>query len=287
VLPGEIISNVVVRLNVLADHWRPDGGLYHGLYGFHIESMLIEGNVVDHNGWSDSVGRDVADNVGGASTHKHNIYINPAYPPESARNIVIRYNVISRASSHGIQGKVGHNCYRNLFIKNPIACHQGFGGDQQYVGYGVRQDPVFRDNVCVAAADIDSGNLRGVGLWTTCVDNLLFENNLFLDNGTSSTSNETYWLERDFPIEISMINNRSVNWPSQLPMRGTNNFTPVILADTGNVYSGLTLTASAQSLANILKTDSYLNALKVDRRRLGVDIAQLKADMDLLQGGVQ
>jgi hypothetical protein len=56
--------------------------------------------------------------------------------------------------------------------------------------------------------------------------------------------------------------------------------------ESGNDFSGNGLTATAQQLADRLKSDAYIDSLKASRARLGVDIAQLKADMAAIRAGI-
>ena len=46
------------------------------------------------------------------------------------------------------------------------------------------------------------------------------------------------------------------------------------------------MTSAGQTLADQLKSDAYIAALKSSRVRLGVDIEQLKADMSAIRAGI-
>lgn len=61
-----------------------------GIYASHVDGLLIEQNLLDHNGWNEDVASACA------TMYNHNMYLN-------ADNLVIRENFISRASSMGIK----------------------------------------------------------------------------------------------------------------------------------------------------------------------------------------
>ncbi len=56
----------------------------------HVNHLTIEGNVFDHNGWNEDVSSACA------TMYNHNMYLN-------ANGLVIRDNIIARASSMGIK----------------------------------------------------------------------------------------------------------------------------------------------------------------------------------------
>jgi len=61
-----------------------------GMYASHVTNLTIEGNVFDHNGWNEDVSSACA------TMYNHNMYLN-------ADGLVIRDNIIARASSMGIK----------------------------------------------------------------------------------------------------------------------------------------------------------------------------------------
>lgn len=107
------VSHVGVRRNQVIDAY-PDQSMSVGLYMSNTSSVLIEGNVFDHNGWNDKVAP--------ATIYGHNVYLS-----ESNSDVYIRSNIISNAGSHGLQARSGGTIQGNLFINNPIGLLFGNG----------------------------------------------------------------------------------------------------------------------------------------------------------------
>ena len=61
------------------------------MYTKHVEGLLIEENVFDHNGWAPDVEESAC-----ATMYNHNLYL-------TANDLVVRGNVIARAASIGIK----------------------------------------------------------------------------------------------------------------------------------------------------------------------------------------
>ena len=154
--PGARLSNVRVRRCQVLDAWSAGGAFSgQGLYAAGCDSLLIEDNVFDHNGWNDAV-PGAAPNV-----YRHNLYV-------SADNsaVTVRGNVIANAASHGLQLRCGGDVAGNLFLAN--ALHSLLAGARGR----------FRNNVVLGGRDIDASNPRGFGLTLACADGRA-ERNLF------------------------------------------------------------------------------------------------------------
>ena len=89
-------ENVEVRRNVIElnyhintcgqnNEFRPSG-----MYSSHVTGLTVEGNIFDHNGWNEDVESACA------TMYNHNMYLN-------ADNLIVRDNIIARASSMGIK----------------------------------------------------------------------------------------------------------------------------------------------------------------------------------------
>ncbi len=89
-------QNVQVRRNVIEKNYHINtcgqNSAYRpsGMYASHVNVLLIEGNLFDHNGWNEDVESACA------TMFNHNMYLN-------ADNLVVRDNIIARASSMGIK----------------------------------------------------------------------------------------------------------------------------------------------------------------------------------------
>ncbi len=124
---GAVYDGVELRRNVIEQAYhvgtcnqnatfRPSG-----LYTDLVNHLTIEGNVFDHNGWSSAV------STACASMYNHNLYLD-------AKALVIKDNIIARASSMGIKlrsdttGGVGDvTIENNLLVDGEIGI--GIGGN--------------------------------------------------------------------------------------------------------------------------------------------------------------
>ena len=92
----EHYDGVEVRRNVIEQSYHVgtcgQNSTYRpsGMYSSHVNNLTIEGNVFDHNGWNEEVSEACA------TMYNHNMYLN-------ADGLVVRDNIIARASSMGIK----------------------------------------------------------------------------------------------------------------------------------------------------------------------------------------
>lgn len=143
---GSGVRNLKVRRCVFVDAHCSDahsqGAFVSGVYG-----GLFEENVFDKNGFKPGVAE--------ATIFNHNMYIT-----NGTTDIVLRRNIISDGSSHGIQLRSGGEIRENLIYKNAIGVLLG-GGDTVDVG-GVEGQMI--DNVILAGKDITPSIRRGYGI---------------------------------------------------------------------------------------------------------------------------
>jgi hypothetical protein len=281
-VPTTPLSNLQFRLNLVADAWAPSAqALVHGLFVYNVNGLLLEGNIVDHNGWNPAATRATPPDQGGATTRKHNIYI---ARPGSGN--VARFNYISRASSHGIHFRNGGHLHDNLFVRNPISWQYGYGGDGNADKYGLTPAGVVENNITLDSDDINTstGDIRGVNGWITNATGVTIDDNIAIDNTTSPGNDAHLQLDVNFPVGATISNNVSIHWPGDLRMgRGSASLS---IVESGNNFQASGLTPSAQQLADQLKSDAYISSLKTSRARLGVDIGQLKANMSAIRAGI-
>lgn len=100
-------SGITIRRSILTNGYKIGGG-GGGLYFHGIDSILVEENLIDHNGWSESI---VGANANGFS---HNTYFHP-----SCGHLIFQNNIVSRASAVGIGARCGGIIYNNLVLENP------------------------------------------------------------------------------------------------------------------------------------------------------------------------
>ena len=137
-------SHVGLRRNVVVDAYSTSGKS-EGLYMSHVNSVLIEGNVFDHNGWNEKIP------AAHATLYTHNIYLD-----ESNTSVFVRDNIIADAGSHGLQARGGGTITGNVFLRNPIGLLFGNGSFARSGGV----EGNVSSNVFLGTADI-SGMHRG------------------------------------------------------------------------------------------------------------------------------
>lgn len=295
--PGLPATNVMVRLCTLVDHWSMAGSnLVHGIYTWNTDWILLEGNILDHNGWDPAATRSTDRDSGGPTSQKHNAYLNRPAVPE---HFIIRFNWNSRASANGFHMKCGGVAYRNIMSCNPINFSPGYGGDGNFGAFGVVTSSVVRDNLVINGDNLSNVTPMGVMNWLTCIDNALIDSNTWVYANMSSTNSTPIYLERNFPITVTVSNNVGHSIHPTYLNRGAANFTPSV-TNSNNKWTGTTITPAAQSLAYTLgakptgstsnpvhvDVQTFMDNLKTSRRRLGIDIEQLKAWMQAIVGGI-
>jgi hypothetical protein len=161
-------TNIKVRRNVIADS---SGGRSQGMYVNGVDSILVEDNLFDHNGWSEGPSADPS------SIYNHDVYMSA----HNGGEIVVRGNIFANASSHGLQARSGGIIENNLFLKNPIGLM--FGNGTSYLPGGVEghvADNVFMDGRDIAGAPrgygIEVGNTKPGG-------DSVMEGNIFAHDG--------------------------------------------------------------------------------------------------------
>lgn len=100
-------SGFTARRNTIVNGYRTGGG-GGGVYMHHIDNILFEDNLIDHNGWSTTVTN------ANATGFSHNTYFQ-----SSCSNLVFRDNIVSRASAVGIGARCGGIVENNLALSNP------------------------------------------------------------------------------------------------------------------------------------------------------------------------
>lgn len=105
------VNNIAIRRCVIAERYPTDlTGHTQGLFAAGINGFLIEENIFDHNGWTD----DPA--LGNPATqHNHNTYLDV-----SVSGTIMRYNISTRASSHGYMPGGGGYIFGNVSYRDPI-----------------------------------------------------------------------------------------------------------------------------------------------------------------------
>ena len=144
-------KNVQIRRSQILDAYSGGAAHAEGLFADGVQNLTLDGNVFDHNGWSEKVPG------GGATIFNHNAYLTG-----TTSGVVVHDNVFANASSHGLQARSGGEITDNLFINNPIGMSFGVvnGGGHNTTGGVVGH---VTGNVFVGSRDI-AGQGRGIGI---------------------------------------------------------------------------------------------------------------------------
>ncbi|QDU89339.1 hypothetical protein Pla175_27280 [Pirellulimonas nuda] len=120
-------GGLVIRRNVIADAWSATSHS-QGLFISRAQSVLLEENVFDHNGWH----KDYATGSGIVTEAEPTIFNHNVYISERTRDITIRGNIFSRGSSMGTKMDVDagtHTIENNLYVGNGMIAQFGEGSD--------------------------------------------------------------------------------------------------------------------------------------------------------------
>ncbi len=166
--------DVKIRRNVLADAFATTGSVGHAIYMENCDNLLIEENVLDRNGWNPSVPGAVP------SIFRHGIYIQAG--AGACTGVVVRRNIISNSSSHGLQLRSGGVAEDNLFLRNSIALTLGGGHDPSAGGVNI----VAKGNVVLDGKNIDAANPRGWGIDASNVSSGTIAYNIVANQGTGT-----------------------------------------------------------------------------------------------------
>jgi len=142
------ISNAKVRRSTVINSWATAGHA-QGLYGTNVSNLLIEGNTFDHNGYNEKI------KGAGQVITNHNIYL--AY---DTSGVIVRDNVISRASAYGLQARGGGIIQNNLFLNNPMGMSFGLVNGATTTAGGVSGS--ITGNVFMGSGSV--GTTPGIGL---------------------------------------------------------------------------------------------------------------------------
>lgn len=166
--PGEI-HNMRIRRCVVVDAASTGSGHSQGIFAHNIKGLLIEECVIDHNGWSQNTNPNAA---GYPTVFNHNMYIT-TYTTDA----VVRRNIVSNASSHGVQLRCGGELRGNVFSRNPLAILLG-GGDPNPDTHTYGVTGVVHNNVVLEGRDINSSTPRGFGIDLSNIGSASVRNNI-------------------------------------------------------------------------------------------------------------
>lgn len=148
---GRRSSNIEVRRSVIADALASDSAHAQGIYADGVDGLLMEENVFDMNGWSESLRT--------ANIFRHNVYIQTRIDGGyGCSDVVTRGNITARASATGFMMRTGGVAEDNLFLQNPIG-----------LAFGNREGPAvsghIRNNVVLDGLNISPSVQRAWGIY--------------------------------------------------------------------------------------------------------------------------
>ncbi|MCZ6835631.1 MAG: right-handed parallel beta-helix repeat-containing protein, partial [Planctomycetota bacterium] len=220
------MENVRIYRCIVADAYsrKNDGsvaksqGIYaaRGMNGFTIEECII-----DHNGWLDDGSSTTGPNI-----FNHNMYLN-----NGNTNVVVRRNIISDASSHGVQIRSGGIVEDNLVTHCAIGILMGGGDNLEANGVWA----LCRGNVVLSGKDIDAANKRGFGIdfkniSSGSISNNIVANRLSLTGGYFSIGKSVSGGPEGIGVNnLTVSNNVVYNWSSEI--RFNSNCSGVVVSD--------------------------------------------------------
>lgn len=105
---GPTRSNLKFRRSVIADAYTVNSAHANAMFIADVDSILMEGCLLDHNGWSSTIAG--ADPTG----FRHNSYFQVG-----CTNLDFRENIVARAAANGGGHRSGGNIFNNLYLYNP------------------------------------------------------------------------------------------------------------------------------------------------------------------------
>ena len=174
-------KNVQIKRSIVLDSYGyKDITHSNGMYIAGVDGLLIEDNFFDHNGWNEDI------EAASSTVFNHNVYIQW---DNIAKNIIVRNNISTRSSNHGIKGRPGGLYENNLLIENAIGFE--FGYNEKY--------PIAEGDIAIAYNNVVlSGKQRdgskaiwGIEVDKNALDNggsVLLENNIIAHASDESQS---------------------------------------------------------------------------------------------------
>ncbi len=136
------------------------------IYAAGVDGLVIEENVFDYGGWNPQV------KGAGGNMYNHNLYLQAS---NNGDRVVVRNNIITRASSHGVQMRAGGLAEDNFFGRNAIGLLMGY--NQVALKPGVKAHAI--NNVVTEGHTMIKGDApcSGVNLCSSAVYGVHFDVN--------------------------------------------------------------------------------------------------------------
>jgi hypothetical protein len=168
---GGVPKNLVFRRNIWTGYYYSKSSFDRNsrpsnMYMDGVDGLTIEENVFDHGGWHEKVPG------AGANMFNHNIYLQHSVNGE---RVILRNNIITRASSHGAQLRAGGLAEDNFFGRNALGLLIGYSVEP--LKTGVKAHAI--NNVASEGQSMIKGidACTGAGLCTPAVWGIEFDIN--------------------------------------------------------------------------------------------------------------
>ncbi len=151
------ITNAHRAVQVDGKSWGDLANRCQGLFANNTRGLLVEENVLDHNGWSE--GYETDPTLQAPNMFSHNLYLS-----SGNRDLTVRDNINARAGSQALRDGSGQFYVGNVMIANNIG---GYSADDS----GNGNFSTYMDNVLIHAAGKVAENIGGRG-WGWSMSNV-------------------------------------------------------------------------------------------------------------------
>ena len=220
-------SNVRIRGSQILDAYNASGPKSQGLFACAVDGMLLEYNVLDHNGWK--TGAQTPD------IYSHNAYL------DDMTNLTIRSNVFSNASSFGllVRSENAPSATQHVLIENNLFAGDGNGmsigartGDGVWLTYGA-VDVTIRNNVLTEIGRVIGGADQSYGIDLGSINGGLITGNVLYNKSDAGTSFGIRLVANTASQNVTISDNVIYNWNQGYIEMGTGPLTNIVV--TGNV----------------------------------------------------
>ncbi|HUG12079.1 MAG TPA: Ig-like domain-containing protein [Opitutaceae bacterium] len=134
------VHNAHIRRNIIINVWAhgsTDGDvIVNGMFVRGVEDIFIEENLFHHNGWNAGIPDALANQF------NHNLYMQHSNFGE----VLVRGNLLSFGSAHGVQLRQGGTAVMNAFVGNAVSMNFGYSSPPaNYFGLTFIEDNVITD----------------------------------------------------------------------------------------------------------------------------------------------
>ena len=194
-------SNVSIRRNIITDAYATDEHS-QGIYVNMINNLLIQENVLDHNGWNATV------SGAGATVFNHNIYLTGQNGP-----VAVIGNINSNTSG-GDQFRSGGTITDNTYIRDPYGHNIGqpYSGVQTLVNNNVHIEQV--DNTVNGGAVVSTDTINTFSSYEGQAFNLgtaTYSGNIIVHSSTPNTNGGGINIDPG-QVDSVLSNNIACNW---------------------------------------------------------------------------